>query len=123
MDLWIDVQHGRYGLAGVSGYTESKTNQLDFTVDKDLQMTVSQPMGTIQQSNWWTPSTVRGRGWMPVIRFQPDGFVSDTSPGNIVFKDVDSTGRQGTGSQTWIVENPNHAKYDLDANHSPVSRF
>jgi len=121
VDLWMDVKAGRYGLAASGGYTETQTNEVDFLLDKDLKMMVSPPQGTLTRSNWWTPDMTRGRGRLPVIRFQPDGFISDSSPQNVVF--ADTSGPKGAGSQIWIVENPTHTRYDIDYNHRQVARF
>ena len=115
VDLWINVKQGRYGLAACGGYTETRTNAVEFGLDQGVQMMVSPPPGALTQSNYWTPSTTRG-GSMPVIRFQPDGFISDTSPQSIVF-------RQGQGAQIWLVENPNHVRYDLQTDHAKATRF
>lgn len=115
VDLWINVKQGRYGLAASGGYTETRTNAVDFTLDPQVQMMVSPPPGTLTRSNFWTPSTTRGGG-LPAIRFQPDGFISDTSPQSVVF-------RQGQGAQIWLVENPNHMRYDIQTDHAKATRF
>jgi prepilin-type N-terminal cleavage/methylation domain-containing protein len=117
VDLWIDVKRGSYGLAASGGYTETKTNAVSMTLDPDVKMAVSPAPGMLSQSNFWTPSTLaRGRRGVPVIRFQPDGFISDTSPQSVVFG-------QGTYPQIWIVENTNHTRYDIEFNHTKLARF
>jgi Tfp pilus assembly protein FimT len=96
VDLWINVKQNKYGMTAAGGYTETRTNAaaLTFTLDENVQMQVSQPPGMLTTvSNWWTPSTVR-RGAMPVLRFQPDGFISDTSPKVVKFEE----GQGGTGT-------------------------
>jgi prepilin-type N-terminal cleavage/methylation domain-containing protein len=123
VDLWIDVKTGRYGLAASGGYTETKTNAVEYTMDKDLKMMASQPTGTLTMSNWWTPQATRSRGRLPIIRFQPDGFISETSPQNVVFADSAGGNNKTLGTQIWVVENPNHTRYELDLNHRAVSRF
>ena len=122
VDLWINVKQGRYGLADSGGYTETRTNAVIFYLNnetdvrkQDVQILVSQPPGVLTaQSNFWTPFTMRG-GAMPVIRLQPDGFISETSPQTIKF-------RQGQDPEIWIVENTNHLRYDLELNHAKSSR-
>jgi len=116
VDLWINVKQNKYGMAAAGGYTESKTNVWNFTLDENVTVTVSQPPGVLTTvSNWWTPSTAR-RGAMPVLRFQPDGFISDTSPRTIKFS-------QGTDPEIWIVENAQHTRYELSLNHAKSSRY
>ena len=41
------------------------------------------------------------------IRFQPDGFISDTSPENIFFLE------QGGPGEMWIAETPTHLRYEI----------
>ncbi|MGA2557775.1 MAG: GspH/FimT family pseudopilin [Verrucomicrobiota bacterium] len=118
VDLGINLKQNRYWLAACGGYTESHTNVVAFVLDKDVQMMVNPAPGTLTtQSNVWTPSVLfRGSG-VPIIRFQPDGFISDTSPQIIKF-------RQPTGSdpETWIVQNADHRRYDLEPGHPRKGR-
>jgi len=118
MDLWINVKLNKYGMTAAGGYTETRTNAtaLNFTLDEDVTVLVSQPPGVLTTvSNWWTPSTIR-RGAMPVLRFQPDGFISDTSPKIVKFQ-------QGTDPEIWIVENAQHTRYEIQLNHAKSSRY
>jgi Tfp pilus assembly protein FimT len=123
VDLWVNVKQGRYGLAASSGYTESRTNNVFFYLSnesdvrkQDIQIRVlAAPNMLTSQSNFWTPSAMRG-GIMPVIRLQPDGFISETSPRAVIFQ-------QGTDPEIWIVENTNHLRYDIDFNHAKTTRY
>ena len=76
---------------------------------------VSQSYGTLTQSNFWTPSAMRGAS-LPIIRFQPDGFISETSPQIVKF-------HQGQDPEIWIVQNPNHLRYEIEFNHSRSTRY
>jgi type II secretion system protein H len=112
--LWMDVKQGKYGLAASGGYTETQTNALEFKLDPDVQITASRASGPLTQSNSWTVVSTR-RSWMPVIRFQPDGFISDDSPTRIVFK-------QGP-TQITIGENASHTRYEVQSNQRKSARF
>ena len=119
VDLGIIQKQGKYWLAAAGGYTETHTNLAGFNLDSSVQMGVIPAFSSVPTtiSNVWTPSIIlRGSG-VPVIRFQPDGFISDTSPQTIKF-------RQPTGNdvETWVVETPDHRSYDLSPGH-PRSRF
>jgi Tfp pilus assembly protein FimT len=117
MDLWINLKQSNYGMAASRGYTETKTNNTSFTLDKDVQMQVSQPLGVLIASNVWTPfNNSRRNGAIAVIRFQPDGFISDTSPQAVKFI-------QGQDPEIWIMENSNRMRYDIDLNHPKSGRF
>jgi prepilin-type N-terminal cleavage/methylation domain-containing protein len=111
VDLVINIKQNKYTMAASGGYTESKTNVLSFTVDQNVQMQVlPQSSALTTQSNFWTPSAMR-RGALPIIHFQPDGFISDNSPRRIMFI-------QGTDPEIWIVENTNHTRYDIELGHA-----
>jgi prepilin-type N-terminal cleavage/methylation domain-containing protein len=115
VDLWINIKQNKYGMAASGGYTETKTNALNFIVDTNVLMVVTQAPGMLTTvSNVWTPLTAR-RGAMPVIHFQPDGFISDTSPQTIKFT-------QGQDPEIWIVENTNHTRYEIQLNHAKSAR-
>jgi Tfp pilus assembly protein FimT len=115
VDLWINIKQNTYGMAACRGYTETKTNAMTFKADADVTMQVSQPPGMLTMSNFWTPFNTR-RGAVATIRFQPDGFISDTSPQTVKFT-------QGDNPEIWVVENPNHMRYDLELNHRRTGRF
>ncbi len=115
VDLGINIKQNKYWLAAVGGYTETKTNVSWFMADNNVQIMVSQSYGTLTQSNFWTPSAMRGAS-LPIIRFQPDGFISETSPQTIRF-------RQGQDPEIWIVQNPNHMRYEIELNHSRSTRY
>jgi Tfp pilus assembly protein FimT len=109
-DLWMNPKIGQYGLATSGGYTETWTNPIYFALDNDVQM---QPVPgsylATTRSNFWTPLMLGNRGFVSVIHFQPDGFISDNSPQTIRF-------RQGTDPEIWVVENANHQRYDINLN-------
>jgi Tfp pilus assembly protein FimT len=119
MDLVFNQKQGRYWLGACGGYTETHTNLVGFNLDNNVQMLVGPQFNSLPTtvSNAWTPfAGLRGAG-LPVIRFQPDGFISDTSPQRIIF-------RQPTGYdlETWIVENPDHRRYDVSPGHPRSTR-
>jgi Tfp pilus assembly protein FimT len=116
IELWINPQQERYGLQALSGYTESQTNPMIFALDQTVQIAVSAPPTVLIRSNYWTQASGHA-GVMTTIRFQPDGFISDTSPENIYFRQPD------TGAQLWIAETPTHLRYVLQTGNPPgISR-
>lgn len=108
VELWINPARQSYGLQGVSGYTETDTRAESYNVDKTVRITFSPPTSLLTRSNVWTPKSA-SRGALTLIRFQPDGFISDTSPQNIFFTQGD------TGNQMWLAENSTHIQYDLQS--------
>ena len=109
VELWIDPRRNRYGLQGLSGYAETQTNPVVYTLDQSVQIAFSQPNATLAHSNYWTQTIERspGRG-LARIRFQPDGFISDTSPENIFLPQPD-------GSQIWIAETSTRMHYEFES--------
>jgi Tfp pilus assembly protein FimT len=113
VDLWLNQKQEKYGLGASGGYSETMTNGTWFSLDQDVKMTVYQSRTTMTRSNSWTLATGR-QNRLPVIRFQPDGFISDSSPSRVIFK-------QGL-TEIWIVENANHRRYEVQINHPRSTR-
>jgi type II secretion system protein H len=109
VELWINPRQGSYGLQAVSGFTETQTNPMNFNLDETIQITFSAPSSVLVRSNYWTQAKAQF-GAVTKIRFQPDGFISDSSPEKIFL-------RQGTGSQIMIAETPSHLRYDIEPTH------
>ncbi len=105
VELWINPRQGSYGLQALSGYSETQTNPMNFNLDESIQITFSAPTSVLIRSNYWTQAKAQF-GAVTKIRFQPDGFISDTSPQKIFL-------RQGNVSQITIAETPSHLRYDI----------
>ena len=115
VELWINPHLETYGLQALSGYSETQTNPMVFAVDKTVQMAISAPPSLLTRSNMWTQTTARA-GAVTKIRFQPDGFISDTSPENIFFRE------EGAKNEIWIAETPTHLRYEIQAGHPQSAR-
>jgi prepilin-type N-terminal cleavage/methylation domain-containing protein len=112
VELWINPSTASYGLQSLSGYTESRNNAIVYNLDQTVQIGFSPPPSMLTRSNVWTQP--HGQvGALTKIRFQPDGFISDTSPENIYFVQPE------TGSGFWIAETPSHLKYVLQPGLPP----
>jgi Tfp pilus assembly protein FimT len=105
VELWINPKQGSYGLQSLSGYSETQTNPLNFSLDQTVQISFSAPSSVLIRSNYWTQAAGQ-LGAVAKIRFQPDGFISDTSPEKILF-------RQSDGGQIMVAETPSHLRYDI----------
>jgi type II secretion system protein H len=105
VELWINPKQGSYGLQALSGYTETQTNAINFNLDETVQIAFSAPSSVLVRSNYWTQAKAQF-GAVTKIRFQPDGFISDTSPEKIYL-------RQGNMNQVVIAETPSHLRYDI----------
>ena len=120
MDLGVNIKQGKYWVAACGGYTETHTNLVGFNLDSSVAIHIDPPINGLPttQSNAWTPYTTLRGAALPFIRFQPDGFISDTSSSTVKF-------RQSSGNdlETWVVENSDHRRYDLSPGHSRSTRF
>jgi len=107
VELWMNPRNGTYGVQSLAGYTETQTNSMikDFRVDSTVQLSFSTPSSVLVRSNYWTQASGMS-GTVARIRFQPDGFISDTSPANIYL-------RHGAESQIWIAETATHTRYAI----------
>ena len=113
MVLWIDAEQGSYGLQTAAGYTDLDSKAVEFELDKDLQVEVTAPAATLLSSQWKqntqlaaVGNTPRTLGNVPMIRFSPDGFVSETSPASVLF-------HQGEKDTLWIVQSTNRLGYEI----------
>jgi type II secretion system protein H len=117
VELWINARQGTYGLQALSGYTESQPGLRQYTADPIVQISCSPPpsLSTLTRSNYWTPTTTTtSTATLPAIRFQPDGFISETSPRTIYF-------RQGQEDEIRIVEDSTHTRYEIQSGPLPFS--
>jgi type II secretion system protein H len=105
VELWINPRQGSYGLQALSGYSETQTNPMIFNLDETIKISFSAPRSILLRSNYWTQASGQF-GAVTKIRFQPDGFISDTSPEKIFLK-------QGNDSQILVAEAPSHLRYEI----------
>ena len=114
MVLWIDARNRSYGLQVAAGYLDLDSKGVAFALDKDLQVEVSLP--TVATA--WGQGNQGALGMgnnLPMIRFSPDGSISEPSPDRILI-------RQSREDAVWIVQSANHLNYEIPANLSPSAR-
>ncbi len=110
MVLWIDPRRSSYGLQTQAGYTDGDSKAVRFAMGEDTRVEVQMPAFSTPASQ--LNQSVPGVGNAPSIRFTPDGFIGETSPDRILF-------RQGAEDAIWIVESTNRLKYEIQDSHSP----
>jgi len=109
VELWVNAKNGSYGLEALSGYAETPSKPLTYTLDSTVQIVLSAPSSVMTHSNYWSQTKALS-GAVTRIRFQPDGFISDASPANIYLR--------GSEGQVWIAEAPTHLEYDIKTGQS-----
>lgn len=111
--LWIDAKRRTYGLELQPGYTTEDAKAVEFDVDETLQVEVQ--TSTLASRNVVARQTLPGLGKVPMIRFLPTGFIAETSPDAVIF-------RQGSDDAIWITQNANGSSYDIQTNSTFYAR-
>ena|SRR5438128_10544244 len=110
MVLWIDPRRSSYGVQIQAGYTDGDSKAVRFAMGEGTRVEVQTPAFATPASQF--NQSVSGVSNTPSIRFTPDGFIGETSPDRILF-------RQGAEDAIWIVESTNRLKYEIQDSHSP----
>jgi hypothetical protein len=119
VELWIDARQRKYGLEaeGTSGSAgkEIDSKAVDFELDRDVKIEVpnskiAQPAAarasTMPISTASVPPVVNKHPNLPVIRFLPDGSVSESSPPSLHLIDRD-------GASLWVALSKNKMHYEI----------
>jgi Tfp pilus assembly protein FimT len=109
MVLWMDAKEGTYGLEEEQSSAELDSKSAMFEVEKELEIEVAQISSRARQI---TAMPQSGRRNTPMIRFQPDGFVSENSPENIWIREVSNR----TANEIWIALKSDRSKYEIQTN-------
>ncbi|MDB6030335.1 MAG: type secretion system protein [Verrucomicrobiales bacterium] len=108
MVLWMDIKRDIYGLRQETGYTVQDVKAVEYDLGKDLKMEVTDVPKAIGQTAV-TRQNRNADATLPVIRFQPDGFIDETSPQTIIL-------REATGETVWISKSRNQLNYAVQTN-------
>jgi type II secretion system protein H len=114
MVLWIDSKQAEYGLQADSSYEPEDTRAVEYQVHTDLQVEVEQSVFALKQASLWK-GAVGLNANLPKNRFTPDGFISESSPEAVVFK-------QGQEDQVWIGPNYSRVNYEIQTNQLQIVR-
>ena len=114
MLLLIDTRRGTYRLQQDPGYGETDAKAVNFTLGKDLQISVEDLPALSSQMLQSRPS-VQVDPNVPQLRFQPDGFIGPTSPQSVVI-------HEKTGESVWITQSRNRLHYEIHTSSSQNAR-
>jgi len=115
MVVWIDARQKSYGLKTQAGYTDFDNKAVEVKVDEALQVEISAPRSTGRMRSSLSRQSVPGIGNVPMIRFTPDGFIGETSPDQIVF-------RQDANDAVSIALSANGLKYEIQPGYTALAR-
>jgi len=112
--LWVDAQEGTYGLQVQAGFIDLDRKAVEYTIDKDLTVEVSAPpVGMVFSQQ---KKTALQLGNLPAIRINPEGFIEDTSPETVVFRQTE----YGNERSLWVTQSGNHLNYEVSSS-APVN--
>jgi prepilin-type N-terminal cleavage/methylation domain-containing protein len=113
MDLWVDANSRKFGLAADPSYEDTDSREVEFTLDANLQVETvastvtprTSPLTTRQTSS--SRKQVQGKhAAFPSIRFMPDGTIAETSPSAIKLT-------ENEGFTISIVQSRNRLGYEI----------
>jgi Tfp pilus assembly protein FimT len=115
MLLWVNPKQGTYGLRAQTGYLDQDTKAVEYSVGAELQIEAQMPIKL--QTNHWTMAPRQNNLGQPAICFLPDGFISETSPDQILLR----APRENDG--VWITESANRLGFEIRTNLPGYARF
>ena len=111
--LWVDARRKTYGLEIQPGYMLNDPQALEFAVDDEVEVEVQASIRAPVLPS--AQQTLPGIGNVPMIRFLPSGFIGESSPDALVF-------RQGAEEAIWIAQAANRLSYEIQTNTFYVRR-
>jgi Tfp pilus assembly protein FimT len=109
MILWLDAEKGRYGMQAESSYEEVDRRAVVFELEKNLRMQVQSLTTSVSRQPRQTAPGVDAH--LPLIRFAPDGYLSQESPSQIWFIERDQE-----DSVVAVGQNQNRRQYEIQTN-------
>lgn len=142
MLLWVDPDRRAYGLTEEFSYTTQNGRDraaIRYELAKDLQIEVDAaawpPTPTLTGFQEARPQLTRvtvGNQTFPLgrnsftLRFQPDGFIGETSPLSLWIlrqpEDSRSRRREDAEQAVWITQDENRLNYAIQTNHLALVR-
>jgi type II secretion system protein H len=116
MLLWFDTKQRTYGLNADKTFVENDTKAEQFTVDDSLEIEVRHSADAIAASQASPFKNEKlDTGGLYTLRFNPDGFVSASSPEIVVF-------RQKDNGELWVAQSRNRLNYEIQPGKQVASR-
>ena len=109
MVVWLQTEQRSYGINADKTFVEDDQQAEQFDLDSALQVEVLRFSGSMvaSQTNRFRNEKL-DTGTLYTLRFNPDGFVSLTSPEAVVF-------RQGEAEELWVAQSRNRLNYEIYA--------
>lgn len=116
MVLWFDSKQRLYGLNADQSFIENDPMAEQFDVDESVEIEVqhSSEAVTASQAMLFKNEKETTTG-LYTLRFNPDGFVSLSSPEVVVF-------RQGKENELWVAQSRNRLNYEIQPGKQTLAR-
>ena len=116
MVLWLETKQRLYGLNADKTFVEDDPKAEQFTIDETLETEVqlsTEAVAASQASQFKNEKQTTSALYM--LRFNPDGFVSASSPEVVVF-------RQKDNGELWVTQSRNRLSYEIQAGKQVATR-
>lgn len=109
MVVWLDTKQRNYGLNADKSYVEDDPNAVEFAMDTTLQIDArfSAEASFANRAAAFKNEKLNASG-LYLLHFNPDGFVSLSSPEAVMF-------RQGKDAELWVAQSRNRLNYEIQA--------
>ena len=116
MILWFDTKQRAYGLNADKSFVEADPKAEQFTMDETLEMDArfSADANVAAKASQFRNEKPDTSG-LYSLRFNPDGFVSASSPEIVVF-------RQKDNGELWVAQSRNRLNYEIQPGQPIASR-
>ena len=116
MVLWLETKQRTYGLNADKTFIPEDPKAEEFAVaDKlEIEVRLSSDALTASQMNQFKNEKQTASG-LYTLRFNPDGFVTLSSPETVVF-------RQGKDEELWVTQSRNRLSYEIQPGKQVTSR-
>lgn len=116
MVVWLETKSRAYGLNADKTFVENDTKAEQFTVDASLEVLVQHSADALAAAQALQFKNEKlDTGELYTLRFNPDGFVSASSPEVIVF-------RQQNNGEVWVAQSRNRLSYEIQPGKPLASR-
>jgi len=103
--LWIDARRGTYGLEAEPGFVDNDPKAVRFELTPDLRIEVTD-VPRIRSTQAGPGLQAMQNPSVQRLRFQPDGFIGETSPQTLVI-------HQSNNDSIWITQTRNRLSYEI----------
>jgi len=116
MVLWLETKQRLYGLNADKTFIEDDPKAEQFNVDETLEIEVrlSSDAVAASQASQFKNEKLDTSG-LYTLRFNPDGFVSTSSPEVVVF-------RQKDNGELWVAQSRSRLSYEIQAGKQVATR-